>query len=264
MDGGDDVPVLWRQFEMPEFPDAVPWGWTDDDGAFGITLADDRQRRPPVFVPGLVRELGGRFVEDFKQHRVGPAFAVFGEGRPRLEKLLSLAGWVGRNRQIVVEIEDHHQLVGQRVVHRPVQRFEKLLSQFAAGVGFAVAQRMEVDADVVEAGFPNQLEMGFLKLAARRVLPDHIPAQQVHPAPQTGILLENITGRKRRRTKGYEANSHHRRCEADEAMPIQHESHSGIDSNCAILFKRPVDAGQAPAPRAGVPALIPCCHVNQD
>jgi hypothetical protein len=62
MHRGDEVSIFGRKLEMVEFTHTVPLGGANDDGSLRIRLPDNRQRSPPVPIPGLVGKLGRWFV----------------------------------------------------------------------------------------------------------------------------------------------------------------------------------------------------------
>jgi hypothetical protein len=90
-------------------------------------------------------------------------------------------------------IENHEELVGQGLVECPIEDNEKLLPQASLSIGLAIAQWVEIDAHVVEAGLVDQLEMLIFEITTRPILPEPVPADYVHAPAQPFVLPERVS-----------------------------------------------------------------------
>jgi hypothetical protein len=117
-------------------------------------------------IPQFVGELWGRLIENFEENLARAILAVLGDCGPTGKEGLFLALGIGGDFEVVVVIEDNQQVVRQGLVDGPVEGSEKLFAHLAVGVGLAVAQRVQVDPDMVEAGLADELEVLLLEATA--------------------------------------------------------------------------------------------------
>ena len=108
---------------------------------------------------------------------------------PEAEELRLEPGRVLGHIREVMQVEDHHQVVLERVVHSPIQRFEPAGGKLIVGA-FHVPEGVQVDSDVLKTAFFDQFEVFLFEAALLEIFPDGIVADDVHPAAQTLDLLK--------------------------------------------------------------------------
>ncbi len=117
---------------------------------------------------------------------------MLGDLPPHGQHPLLVAHRVLAHRLELVEVEDYHQVVGQRVLERPIERLEPRGAELVVRVRLVVAEGMEVDPDVVESRLLDEPEILLLKSPLLTVLPDGIVAQDVHAPAQTPVLGKGV------------------------------------------------------------------------
>ena len=157
----------------------------------GIGAADHGKRLAEVFVPQFRGELAVRLVEDLEEHLGGPVLVPLGELRPDGQESGLQPGGVARHGLELVEIEDDQELICQRLIHGPVQGLEPVVAELASGPA-VVAERMEVDPDMVEAGLADRPEMLGLEPAPIGMPPEVVISQNVDAAAES--LVEGEGG----------------------------------------------------------------------
>ena len=133
-----------------------------------------------------------------KRTFAGGVPVVLGDLLPDGQEPLPVPLRITAHRRELVEIEDHHQLVGQGLLDGPVQCLKPARADLALGVRLGVLERVEVDADVRKAGFANQLEMLVMKPGPVPGPPKRIVADDVHAPAEPLVLLHRAHGPRRR------------------------------------------------------------------
>jgi hypothetical protein len=78
-----------------------------------------------------------------------------------------------------------------RLIDGPVKRLEIVLAD-AGGIAPRIAERMQVDSHVTEAGLFDEAEMLILKSRLAAIAPPPILADDVHAPPEALVLSARI------------------------------------------------------------------------
>ena len=126
VEGGDQVAVVCRQFQVFQCRAAVPVAAADDQRALRVAGADDRQHGRQRLVPALARQFAVGFVEHLEQHGRRCVAVVLGDLPPYGEEALTFGGGLEHHVGVVMHVEHDGQLVLQCQLHDAVDPLEEV------------------------------------------------------------------------------------------------------------------------------------------
>jgi hypothetical protein len=174
----------------------------DDQGTGGIDLADRGDHAREDRIPDLGREVVGRLVEDLEDDRGRQAAVARGDLLPHRDQTVGVGARGLHHLLKVMQIDDHTQVIGERLIDHPVDAPQKPTLDAKGWAGVDVRRKAHGDADVIEPGLVHGAKIGRRQHEAPISLVGGIHGvAEVHPAAQ----LTGGAGRRGARAKSVDA-----------------------------------------------------------
>jgi hypothetical protein len=115
-------------------------------------------------------------------------FVAFRDLPPEGQEAVFVAIWILAHGMELMEVQDDKQPVRQRLLDGPIKSSQPLVAEFVIRAHPGIAERMQVDADVVESCFFDQRNMPVLESGVFR----GFPCYELWAAIPSALSLEAV------------------------------------------------------------------------